>query len=465
MKKLLSITLIAMLLFSIFTVVSGAEVLEIEDFIAEGNTALVLWDSVRTDDTVLGIDGHPLDYLSAHNDTLSGPAESVGVAGWVASSQDIKAFGYMIDDGDPVLSEEYKAVTGDDVMAAANNFGCEFASRYHLIVSTEGLKGIHKFTFLCQTADGSIFIMSTVQGDVVGFDYSADGPVATPESTKEPEGGDKAYGPGPIFRFDAEDKYVEGGLFGTSNNIDSIEFDAEKKCFVIHMENIGDPWAVMQFTLASMEDESYIVDADTYKYMQIGFRLSNPAAGLTGQIYYQTDENPGFSEPQAVSLNYKDTDELQYVNANLGRKKTWTGMMIDTRLDPLGECKGVADFEVYYVAFFENEKAATDFGDKWLEKGDEVIPTPAPTPTKAPTPEPTATPESEATSIPTPVPTEAEQATTDNGGNTEATGKGSANTGDKGEKSFPWPVIAIIGGVVVVAAIVIGIVVGKKKKK
>ena len=465
MKRLLSLTLIAMLMFSLFTVVSSAEVLDIDDFIAEGNNAVVLWDSVRTDDTILGVDGHPLDYLSDHNDTLPGPAESVGVAGWVASTQDIKAFGYMIDDGEPVLSEEYKAFTGDDVIAAANAFSCEFASRFHLIVSTEGLKGTHKFTFVCQTQDGSIFIMSTMQRDVVEFNFNADGPVSTPEPTKEPETGDKAYEPGPIFRFDAEDKYVEGGIFGAANNIDSIEFDAEKKCYVIHMENIGDPWAVMQFTLASMEDDSYIVDADTYKIMQVGFRLSNPAAGLTGQIYFQTDKNPGFSEPQAISLSYKDTDALQYVNANMGRKKTWTGMMIDTRLDPLGECNGIADFEVYYVAFFENEKAATAFGDKWLEKGDEIIPTPAPTPTKAPTPEPTATPESEATSIPTPVPTEAEQVTADNGGNSNATDNGSANTGDKGGKSFPWPVIAIIGGVVVVAAVVIGIVVGKKKKK
>ena len=54
MKRLLSLTLIAMLMFSLFTVVSSAEVLDIDDFIAEGNNAVVLWDSVRTDDTILG---------------------------------------------------------------------------------------------------------------------------------------------------------------------------------------------------------------------------------------------------------------------------------------------------------------------------------------------------------------------------------------------------------------------------
>ena len=463
MKKLLSLMIITALILSTFTLVSGAEVLDKEDFIAEGNNTVILWDSVRKNDEIQGNDGFAIDYLDAHDMTVAGPAESVGVVGWAGATQEIVAFGYMVDGGEPVLSADFMSETGDDVRGAAQSMGCDFASRYHITASTEGVEGTHRYTFLCQVEDGSVFIMSTAQAIVVEFDYRAEGEAPTAEPTAEPEEGDKSLEPGPFFRFDEDEKYVEGGLFGAANNIDSIEFDAEKKCYVIHMENASDPWVVMQFTLAMMEDDNYIVDAETYKYMQLGVRLDNPSAGTVGQIYFATDENPGFSEPQGIMMRCEETTDLQFVNVNLGKNKRWTGIMVDTRLDPLGESNGIADYEVYYIAFFQNEKAANDFGAKWLELGDEAIPTPAPTPTKAPTPEPTATPESDATAIPTPVPTDNEpagQPTADNSGKDDK-----SNTGDKDTNSKPWLIPVIIGGVVVVAAAVIAIIVSKKKKK
>jgi hypothetical protein len=454
MKKALSIMIVLAIALSMFGMIANAEVLEKDDLTDEGESVVVLWDSSQINGEVLGKDGFPLEYLLDHDFTIAGPAENFGVAGWVGCSQDIVAFGYSVDDGEPVMSADYKYETRQDVIDAAKSFGCDYASRFRIMVDGNGLEGTHKYSFLCQIEDGKIFKMSITDGTEVGFSYSADGTLPSPTPTIDPE---SEQIPMIMLRFDEEDKYIEGGLFSFSlNAIESIEFDAEKKCYVIHMENAADPWVVMLFSTLAMEDDTYIIEADKYKYMQLGIRTSNADAGSLGQIYFQTDENTGFDEPKAVVFQLKPTDERQFINVNLGRNKKWKGMMLDTRLDPFGECNGECDFEVYYIAFFSNEGEAKTFGESWLAQGDEVMPTKAPTP--EPTEVPTQAPTAEASPVITSVPTEETVPTAQP---TDAPING--NTGNKGVN--PGVIIGIIAGVAVIAIVVAIILISKKKKK
>ena len=461
MKKLFIFVLITALALTVTlpaSVTSFADgVMEQEDFEDEGNNAYVMWDRVEKDGVILGADGNPFDYLEDCNYVVAGPASTVDITGWTASSQPIKAFGYMLDDGTPVLSEEYVRDAEQAVLDAAAIASCEFANRYLIIVNTEGMEGLHKITFLCQVEDGSVFIMTRYNGDYVEFYYSADGKdvPGTPEPTEIPDYEQLGDDMGPIFRFDAEDKYVEGGFFyGQSNSIDSVTFDEEKKCFVIHMDNSMDPWIILPFLSAANEDESLFVDADKYKIMQIGLRYTS-SAGSEGQFFFQTDEYGGFDEPKDVKYKLGKTDDIQFVNVNLGRNKKWTGVMLDSRIDPLVIVEGVCDYEIYYFAFFTNAAAADAFGNKWLAEGDSAIPTPAPTPTKEPTAEPTETP------VVTPVP-ENTVAPTEETHETEK-----PSNGGKEDKSGvnPGVIIGIAAGIVVVAGVVAAIIAISKKKK
>ncbi|MBO7406538.1 MAG: hypothetical protein J6V14_02820, partial [Clostridia bacterium] len=201
---------------------------------------------------------------------------------------------------------------------------------------------------------------------------------------------------------------------------------------------------------------------EKYKVLQLGVRI-NPNTGDRGQFYFQTDENPGYDEPKDVLFDYAKTDELQYVNINLGKNKKWTGMMADSRLDPFGGNSEPCDYELYYMAFFTNEKAANDFGDKWLAEG--TLPTAEPTPTKAPTAEPAATPEAVITDAPaaTEAPKTADaQKPTDAA---KATDKPADKDNTQKDKNNTGLIVGIVIGVVAVAAIVCGILISKKKKK
>ncbi|MBO4327729.1 MAG: hypothetical protein J5950_10695 [Clostridia bacterium] len=454
MKKVLSILIamaIAVSIFGMFGLVAGAEIMDKDDIIDDGDTVVVLWDHTEVDGAVLGTDGFPIDYMLAHNFFVAGPSEVFGVAGWVGCTQDIVAFGYCVDGGEPVMSEDYKFPTQQDVINAAMTFGCEYASRFRILVDATALEGTHKYSFLCQIGDGRIFKLSISDGTELEFMYSADGTPLDPTPTPDPG---ESSAPMIMFRLDEEGKYAEDGIFGTQrNNIESIEFDAGKKCYVIHMENASDPSVVMLFTMLSLDNDNYIIDAATYKYMQLGIRVSNPDADTGGQIYFQTDEYAGFDEAKAVVFKFQPNDDVQFVNINMGRNKKWNGILLDTRLDPLGMCNGICDFEVYYIAFFPNEQAANDFGQSWLAQGDEIIPT------LAPTPEPTETPTNAPTAEVTPVPTEI--ATEEVKPTEQATGKSS--DGKNGVN--PGVIIGIIAGVVVIAIVVAAIVISKKKKK
>lgn len=457
MKKTLSLLIALLLIVSSFGLIVNAEILDKDDISNDGDSVVVLWDNVQMNGAVLGQDGAPLDYLTDHFDVVSGPADSFGVAGWVGCSQDIVAFGYCVDGGEPVLSADYKYETQEDVINAAKTMGCDFASRYKIIIDATGIEGNHVYNFLCQLEDGRIFKMSIHDGTEVAFTFSPDGSAVVSTPTPDPE---KEAAPMIMLRFDDDDKYIEGGFFGNlRNSIDDIEFNEEKKCYVIKLENASDPWVMMQFSLLSMDDDTYLIDTDKYKIMQLGLRVSKAEEATLGQIYYETEDDPTLGESKAVSFRMQQTDEKQYVNVNLGRNKNWKGYMLEARLDPLGSCNGAVDYEVYYLAFFSDEDAASEFGESWLEKGDEIMPTAAPTP--EPTEKPTNAPTPEMTPIPTDAPKTIAPATE------EVAPTEQSQQGPSGENKGAnvGLIIGIIAGVLAAAGIVAALVISKKKKK
>ena len=464
MKKLVPVLLAVSLLVSMFAfpVSADSSVSEFGDF---GSLLIVLWDSIAVDGSNVGSD--PVTYLEDFG-AVGGPASKLSIRGWAANaSLEIKAFGYMIDDGEPVLNPEFMVNTDNAVIDAARGAGCEYVSRYQVDVDVSAIEGNHTIDFLIQFEDDTIYKMTTNTGIPVSFDYSADGSAvnATPEPTATPDPESLDNAPGPILRFNNEDDYA-GFFGGQKNTIEDVYYDSEKNCYIISMGAVGDPFMVLMFSTLDIDGDVFELDTEKYKILQIGVRI-DPAAGDRGQFYFQTGENPGYDEAKDVIFNYHDTTDLQYVNVNLGANKKWTGMMADSRLDPYGGCKVPNDFELYYMAFFTNEKAANEFGDKWLADGEITIPTAAPTPTKAPTAEPTATPEA----TPTEVPTEAPKATDEP--KSDVTDKPAENTTpadqnkDNTDKKGPNAglIIGIVVGVAALAAIIAGVAISAKKKK
>ena len=404
MKKTIIFILVLSIAASMMLLTSFADssVVKFYDYVDDGNQFYVMFDSVLVNNEVVGIDGKGEDYLFENDHVLKGPADSFGVRGWVASGEDIVSFGYMVDGGQPQMSADFKAFTGDDVVGAATSQGYPYCSRYWITVDATALEGAHRYTFLCKLADGETVIMASGFGNDIEFTFSADGADVAPTATPEPSG-PVENGPAIILAFDDEEKYLDGSFFLSNvNEIEDMYFDAEKKCEVISMAAVGDPYFSVPLGQLAMEDEAYEVDTAIYKYMQIGVRFNAAAAGTTGQFYFQTDEYPNIDERKDMRFSYKPTDDYQYVTVNMAKNSCWSGYLADSRLDPLSPSNSECDYELYYIAFFSTEEEAKAFGEKWLVEGTDAYPTPAATPTKAPTTAPTAFP----TMIPTSVPTE-----------------------------------------------------------
>ena len=456
MKKLLSVVLVLAIAASMALIHTFADdtVTDYFDYIDDDNKFVVVFDSVMINNEVVGVDGQGADYLTDHDSVINGPAESFGVRGWVAGSQDIESFGYMVDDGAPQMSPDQKATTGEDVVNAATSQGFEYCSRYWITVDAAGLEGVHKYTFLCKLTDGTIIKMTTPFNMDLEVYYNASGSEVPATPTKEPEQSSDV--PPVIFAFDDDERFLDGTFFPSSGNeIESIDFDPDKKCEVIVMEATGDPYFGLPLGQVGMDDEAYEVNSETYKYLQIGVRFNVSEAGRNGQFFFQTDENMGFDEPKDMKFTYANTDDYQYVTVNMGKNKNWKGYLADSRLDPLSPSNAHCEYELYYIAFFATEADAKAFGEKWLAEGNAAFPTPEATPTKAPA--------TAATPYTSPVPPTYVPPTYVA---TEVPATEAPKEVDVNEKSGvnPGLIIGIVAGVVVVAAAVVALLVIKKKK-
>ena len=144
-------------------------ILTMDAYLARGNKAGVIWDRVDLDGVSADIYGDNWDRV------VNGPGQELMVLGWAASSQEIVAFGYVIDDGEPVLSGSFKRELEESLLKMAASSGCDYANGYYIYVPVGSLEGSHKLTIVCQVADGTVFKLTASGGNDVEFYYSSSG--------------------------------------------------------------------------------------------------------------------------------------------------------------------------------------------------------------------------------------------------------------------------------------------------
>ena len=232
-------------------------------------------------------------------------------------------------------------------------------------------------------------------------EYMGSKPVEDPDATEEPAG--EVAGPSALFAFTYEDDVNDALLGGSKNLINDVYFG--EKCYVIEVAQGGDPYQELSFgTLATLGDIDEI-SADENKVVQLAVRVDTAAGGKNGSLYWQTDENPGYSEAQNQTYKYEETDGIQLVTIDFSRVRKWTGTVGNLRYDMFFETAEDTSVELYYAAFFKDAASAKAFGEKFLAEGLPATPAPTEAPTATPAPEATEPPVEEPTQAPVEEPT------------------------------------------------------------
>ena len=266
-------------------------------------------------------------------------------------------------------------------------------------------------------------------------------------------------GPGALFALNYEDDLNDMLFAGGKNIVDSVYFS--EKCYIVDIPAGGDPNVELCIGSLIADGDIDDISADDYKVMQMGVRVNIADGGKVGNIYWQTDLHPGYSEAQNYEYKYQDTTDVQVVTLNFSKLKKWEGSISNLRFDPFGSTYNDTEVELYYVAFFTNIESAEAFSAKFLAEGLPATPAPTEKPTAAPTAAPTEAPV--VTDAPTdaPKPTDAPPPT--NADNTGDKDNASDNTPKKGLST--GAVVGIVIGAVAVAAVICGIVISKAGKK
>lgn len=265
-------------------------------------------------------------------------------------------------------------------------------------------------------------------------------------------------GPSALFAFNYEDDLYDEGLFsGSKNVIEEVSFNGT--CYEIIVPAGGDQNIELCFGTLADDDDIEPISAADNKIIQFAVRINPEEGGLNGNLYWQTDLYPGYSEPQNQSFRYANTSDVQIININLAKTKKWDGTVGNLRFDPFPETSVDTVVELYYVAFFENIESAEAFGEKYLAEG--LSPTPAPT--EKPTAAPTAAPTEAPTEVPTQAPTEAPAVTGEPA--TDAPAAATDKPAGSSGGISTGAVVGIVVGIVAVIAAVCAIVIVKAKKK
>ena len=184
------------------------------------------------------------------------------------------------------------------------------------------------------------------------------------ESTAvEDENADKKpYG----MAFLNKDEYDD--FFGIKNAIEDISFDSEKQCYVASVYESNDPFVELCFETLVLYGELDDLNVEDVQVISIGVRFDHTAANEL-EFYYQTDEYPGYSEPQKVISSYEGHDGYQYVTIDLRQTPNWEGNLLNCRYDVFRSSNKECQLEIYYVGLFKSMAGAVDFGESWLAVG------------------------------------------------------------------------------------------------
>lgn len=412
MKKVLAILLATALVLSALPFVVFAEKAELPSMGEYEGSCYTNLDNVFKDGELMTEDGKGLPFLNENDFVVQTEAQTLGIGGWVAFDTEIKGFGYRIDGGEAVFSEDFIHDAEAAVQAAAATVSCDYSARFFILANVEGLKGDHLIEFLVKAGNETYTMYVT--GLELSITYK--GP-ADENATPAPEEGEtevQAGLPGIFFAFDEEDKYE--GLFSGGREVEDIGWDSENKCELIQVVTSQDPSITVNATLVASDFFDEDIDLSKYKVLSIGVKLDENH-GTGGQIYYDTDEDPGFGEGKVTMINYKNHTDFQAITINYSKVKKWSGILNTFRYDVFGTLNAEeSTVQVYYIAFFETKADADNFAKLFAEKQYEAFPvvaTPTPKPTNTPSPTPTATPDAQ--DVPEVQETEAPTETAENG--------------------------------------------------
>ena len=175
------------------------------------------------------------------------------------------------------------------------------------------------------------------------------------------------------------------------SDVSACSFDIEDYMTV----NVGaadDPWFVIKFDDICADPG---VPVKKYPVMKMKVRLAGDNDPKVGEIFYLTDNSPGAKAGNSVRLDYKDTDEWQYITIDFMAEKRCRDYLIGIRFDLFDHAPEGGTMEIEWITFFESVEAAEQF-DGDFSKYASVTPTEAPRPTDAPVvtdaPKPTSAP-------------------------------------------------------------------------
>ena len=378
------------------------------------------WDSIKADGEHITQDGGAVQYIISTGGNVSVHATTLTVRGWIASNYGIVQFGYVIDDGEPVLSDSFTVEAEQPVYDAAAEAGMDYAARYEITFETAGLPAEFRVRYVVKIDNGDVVEISAPNLDGVEFYYSDPDAVQTEEPTATPEGGTSAAENKSIseLRFNSYEKVEDFFMYSTNNvHVGMIDYDEEKNACIISVMGGPDPNVVMPFGQIALDsDVPYFegISADTCKAAVIiaSFdygNVFNSDTQVEGTFYYQSDGGSTYSENKNLHYKYENTDGLQYVVLNFERARTWSGDIQDCRFDMFCDTDNDTDYYLYYFGFFASVSDANEFIELYKQKGDEALkaepetPTPVPA-TDTPEPAPTDAPATEAPVEPTEAP-------------------------------------------------------------
>ena len=132
------------------------------DFLAEGNSHVgYSLDAIAWNGSNVGDRGEVEKYFS-EDGTLDGEAldgKSVGYFGWVAFTQEVKQFGYMINDKivfDPTFTTQNEETLVTTIKGWGGDWANSYPQRFNITVPLEGLTGTNVVCAVVELADGTI---------------------------------------------------------------------------------------------------------------------------------------------------------------------------------------------------------------------------------------------------------------------------------------------------------------------
>jgi len=113
-----------------------------------------------------------------------GSVGAITFRGWAGYDQAIDAFGYIIDDGEPVFSKDFVMNDAADI-AAVRNAGGEYAERFVITVPTQGLTGKHSIKGAVLFKDGSYKAVKSAKDSLYVVYSGADSASPSPSASSD----------------------------------------------------------------------------------------------------------------------------------------------------------------------------------------------------------------------------------------------------------------------------------------